>query len=83
MTVKDNSLYEQTIDVTSDYLGPAARRFIDRQVKSHLNKPPGTLADEDLESLIDWLRAAVSILTDDNSLVLEYTTRLKNLTKQD
>jgi hypothetical protein len=78
--VKDGKyLYDRVIEVTTDYLGPAAERFIDRQVQNHLQKQPTELKEEDLQKLIDWIRVAVSVLTDDSSLVREYTARLQAL----
>lgn len=72
-------LYDRIVEVTTDYLGPAAERFIDRQVQNHLQKQPAELNEEDLQKLIDWIRVAVSVLTDDSSLVREYTARLQEL----
>jgi hypothetical protein len=78
--VKDGkSLYDRILEVTTDYLGPAAERFIDRQVQNHLQKQPAELQEEDLQKLIDWIRVAVSVLTDDSGLVREYTARLQEL----
>lgn len=73
------SLYSCVIEVTEDYLGPAAERFIDRQIENHLHKDPTALCTKDLHLLIDWLRLAVSVITDDKQLVEEYTRRLQEL----
>ncbi len=67
--------------MTTDYLGPAARRFIDRQIENHLDKKPDDLTVKDLLSLVDWIRVAVSLLTEDTKLVKEFTGRLLSLTK--
>jgi hypothetical protein len=73
------NLYKQVVDVTSDYLGPAAERFIDRQIQNHLNKEPEALTPHDMPSLIDWLRISVAFLTDDRTVIDELTTRLNRL----
>lgn len=73
------SIYEQVVKVTNIYLGPAAERFIDRQVENHLHKPPSKLTKSDLNSLIDWIRVVVSLLTDDTDIVEEYIRELKKL----
>ncbi len=78
---KPSSLYESVIDVSTDYLGPTAKRFIDRQIENHINKHPTELQAKDLEQLIDWIRIAVSLLTEDVTVVQEYTDRLLSLTK--
>lgn len=75
----DPTLYEQVVQVTHLYLGPAADRFIARQVESHLHKTPNKLNETDLLGLIAWIRLAVSLLTDDNALVEEYARQLEQL----
>ena len=72
-------LYDQVVRVTHVYLGPAADRFIARQVRNHLNKEPSTLNTKDLLLLIDWIRLAVSMITDDVEIVEEYTLQLQKL----
>ncbi len=79
---KKLSLYDSVIQITSDYLGPAAERFIDRQIENHLNKSPRDLRQKDLEVLIDWARVAVALLTEDRAIVEEYSKRLANLGKK-
>lgn len=74
-----SSLYDQVVRVTHVYLGPAADRFIARQVENHLHKPPEDLSQADLESLIDWIKVVVSLLTEDNEIVDEYTAELQKL----
>lgn len=79
MAPRDQSLYKQVVKVTHVYLGPAADRFIARQVENHLHKSPEELSHSDLESLIDWIRVVVSLLTEDEDIVEEYTAELKKL----
>lgn len=73
------SLYNQVVRVTHVYLGPAADRFIARQVQNHLHKAPEELSEVDLGKLIDWIRVAVSFLTEDSELIEEYTGQLARL----
>jgi hypothetical protein len=77
-----NTLYDKVVRVTNVYLGPAADRFISRQVQNHLHKPPEDLSRTDLIKLIDWIRVAVSLLTDDSEIVEEYASQLERLTQQ-
>lgn len=72
-------LYDRVVNITRVYLGPAADRFIARQIQNHLHKDPQALSSEDLGVLIDWIRAAVSLLTEDNEIIEEYTTQLQEL----
>jgi hypothetical protein len=73
------SLYIQVVDITHTYLGPAADRFIARQVQNHLHKEPAELSHNDLAKLIDWVRVAISFITEDSALIDEYVTRLQQL----
>jgi hypothetical protein len=77
---KQITIYEQVVRVTNVYLGPAAERFIDRQVENHLHILPSKLTKADLSSLIDWIRVVVSLLTDDREIVEEYIQELQKLT---
>lgn len=78
--VKQNNLYESVVEIATDYLGPTARRFIDRQIESHSNKQPANLSAKDLEQLIDWIKVSLALLTEDTSLIKEFTSRLIALT---
>lgn len=73
-------LYTQVVRITHVYLGPAADRFIARQVQNHLHKEPDELSQADLLKLIDWVRVAVSLITEDSTIVEEYIERLRRLT---
>lgn len=72
-------LYDKVVRITNVYLGPAADRFIARQVQNHLHKPPQELSQGDLLQLIDWIRVAVSLLTDDSEIIEEYAQQLQRL----
>lgn len=77
---KKPDLYASIIDVTEDYLGPAAKRFIDRQIQNHLEKQPDDLVRGDMPMLVDWVRVSFAFLTDDRKMIDELTTRLRGLT---
>lgn len=80
---KEASLYERVVDITHEYLGPAADRFVTRQIRSHLHKNPEELKKRDLRSLIDWIGLAMSLLSDDEALVQRYVASLNKLTTRD
>ncbi|GAC1386924.1 MAG: hypothetical protein NVS1B7_6680 [Candidatus Saccharimonadales bacterium] len=75
-----DNLYQQVVQITTDYLGPTAPRFIDRQIHNHIGKAPGSLAIGDITTLIDWTKIALATLTDDSRLIEEYIGRLRALT---
>lgn len=75
------SIYDQVVKITHVYLGPAADRFIDRQIQNHLHKSPEQMSKADLLKLIDWIKVAVSLITEDSEIVEEYTNELRRIAK--
>lgn len=74
------SLFEEVVAITYEYLGPAADRFVARQIKNHLHKGPEQLQKADLKKLIDWINIAVHLLSDDDAIVDAYIADLRSLT---
>ena len=74
-----DQLYRQVISITEEYLGPAAERFLARQILAHLDKDPSELVAEDLPKLIEWSRVTLSLLTDDRKLIEDYVTKMTRL----
>lgn len=79
MATDEPTLYDEVVRITNIYLGPAADRFIARQVQSHLQKRPDRLTKDDLAKLTDWIQVAVALLTDDSEVVEEYIAHLHKL----
>jgi hypothetical protein len=77
----NNMLYDKVVRISKTYLGPAAERFIYRQVKNHLDKEPEDLLLGDMTVLIDWIRISVSFLTEDSNVIEEYVHQLNQLMK--
>jgi len=82
MPAPARSTYEQTVRITDSYLGLAAGRFVDRQVRNHLHKAPQTMTRQDLSQLIDWIQLAVSLLTSDSRVVEAYIAQLQQLASE-
>ncbi len=80
--LNNTQLYDKVVRITNVYLGPAADRFIARQVQNHLHKKPEELSHKDLLLLIDWIRVAVALLTDDSEIIEEYAAQLHKLATQ-
>jgi hypothetical protein len=70
------TIYEQVVEVTYEYLGPAAERFVSRQIETHLKKKPQSLSRRDLKQLTDWIKLAANLLSDDRRLVNAYLNDL-------
>lgn len=83
MASKSSSIYEQVVQVTHVYLGPAAERFIARQVENHLHKSPSELSQDDLLNLIAWIKVVVTLLTEDDEIIEEYISALQKLAVKD
>lgn len=79
MDAPPSTLYSKVVQITRLYLGPAAERFVDRQIQSHLNMPPVSLRTQDLKKLLDWMQIAMSLITEDSGLIEEYMTKLEYL----
>lgn len=77
--VRDATLYQQTVRVTEDYLGPAGERFIRRQISTHLNIEPESLDRKNMTKLIDWSRIAFAMLTNNAKDIESFTQDLKSL----
>lgn len=73
------NFYEQVVRVTYAYLGPAADRFVARQIVNHLDIKPEQLSKRDLPALIDWIRLAMGFLTQDKQMIEKYIARLQTL----
>lgn len=76
-----SSVYEQAVAIASDYLGPAAERFLCRQIEFHLKKRPEQLVKADIPKLAEWVKVSIAILTEDRQMVDKFTKRIMNLAK--
>lgn len=77
--VAPKSLYQQTVTVSTEYLGPSAERFIGRQIVNHLRKDPEKLTRRDMPELIKWVKITFSLLTNDQRLVEAFIADLESL----
>lgn len=75
--------YDKIIEITSDYLGPAANRFVNRQISSHLHKSPEELGRSDVHKLAIRIRSGLVVLTRDEQAVNEAYQRIMALGDSD
>jgi hypothetical protein len=75
------SLYDDVVTITYDYLGPAADRFVVRQIRNHLQKDPAELQRKDLRQLIDWIQLAMRLISSDSEAIDQYISDLEALVK--
>ena len=76
---QQTSLYTEVVHVTYGYLGPAADRFVGRQIRNHLQKDPEELQQKDLRQLIDWIQLAMRLISDDQAVIDRYIADLEAL----
>ncbi|MDB5163457.1 MAG: hypothetical protein JWS12_74 [Candidatus Saccharibacteria bacterium] len=76
---RSKNLFEKAVTISEDYLGPAAERFMARQISTHLGKPPDLLTKKDLSHLINWIKPTFALLTDNTELVDTFVDRLQSL----
>lgn len=69
MIASRTALFDQVVDITEEYLGPASNRFVERQVTFHLNKKPNQLTKKDLDKLAEWIKVSMALLTEDKKIV--------------
>jgi hypothetical protein len=81
-SVVKKTVYDQVVDVTYEFLGPAAERFVAREVEAHLHKKPQDLNFDDISKLHEWSKLAIALLADDTKLVEEYSKNLLSITKK-
>lgn len=79
MTGTSISLYEQAVDISEEYLGPAAERFMRRQISTHLGIKPEKLSNADLPQLIKWVSLAFAVLSNNADDLDDYTKNLLSL----
>jgi hypothetical protein len=72
-------LYDTIVSIVEDYLGPAAGRFVDRQIEYHLHKRPTQVAGSDLQQLTEWIRVSLAVLTNDHTIIDDCVGRLARL----
>lgn len=69
--------YDQIVDITKDYLGPAAKRFIDRQISFHFEKQAKDLTTDDVYKIAESVRISLGLLTQDKVMVTEAEKRIR------
>jgi hypothetical protein len=72
-------LYHQVVTIAEEYLGPAADRFITRQITFHFDKPPQELTAADIPKLVEWTKVTLGLITEDRQVVEEFTRKMAAL----
>lgn len=75
----NSDIYDELVKIAGDYLGPAAPRFVARQIEFHLDKKPWELTRQDMAPLEGWVRVSLTLLTEDKQMADEFATRVSNV----
>jgi hypothetical protein len=74
--------YRKIVRVTEEFLGPAAERFVNRQIEFRLGKTPETLTRGDLPKLKETLVVALGLLAKDQAITDEATHKYDAVIKE-
>lgn len=71
-----SELRDEVVKIINDYLGPASERFVDRNIRTHLEKEPEDLSSEDIFKMCSWMKISLSIISSDAQIAQEAVDRI-------
>lgn len=72
------ALYDDVVNLAKAYLGPAAQKFVDRQIKGHLDTDKSQLDKSHLDELAKWCYTSGKLLMDEGK-AREFSEKVKAL----
>ena len=72
------TLYDDVLTIAQFYLGPAAKRFMTRQITGHLNTTTENLAPQHLDELAKWCYVSSKLVIDETK-AQEFSQKVKAL----
>ena len=72
------SLYDDVVELAKPYLGPAAERFVSRQITGHLSIEESQLTRQHLEELAKWCYVSGKLIIPDDR-ARELSGKVKSL----
>jgi len=72
------TLYEEVVDLARNYMGPAAKKFVDRQIRVHLEIDGTELTFSDLDELAEWCYTSSKLLMNDYK-AREFSNSIKSI----
>lgn len=76
------SIYDQLVAATTELLGPASERFIDRQISNHLKIEPRAITAHEVADLAHWIRLSISVLSNDHDTLRTYELAIQKISKK-
>jgi hypothetical protein len=80
-TAQNVNVYQQAVETSKIYLGPAGERFIRRQIVTHLKIEPEELSGKHIDELVSWVKITFALLTDNSKYVHEFASNLLQLSE--
>ncbi len=74
-----DNYYEKIVNIVQDYLGPAASRFVDKQLDFHLNRKDKNIRQSEVIRVGEWMRVGLALITQDKKIVEECFSRIEKL----
>lgn len=71
-------LYDDVVNLAKTYMGPAAQKFVDRQIKGHLAVDKSQLERDHLDELARWCYTSGKLLMDEGK-AQEFSQKVKAL----
>ena len=75
------NIYQRVVLTSAEYLGPAAERFIRRQITTHLGKRPEDITAKDISELTNWVKLTFAMLTENHALVEAFAEDLSMIAR--
>lgn len=72
------ALYDDVVELTKTYMGPAAKKFVDRQISGHLDVDAANLTGNHVDELAKWCYTSGKLLMDDGK-AKEFSEKVKAL----
>ncbi len=72
------ALYDNVVAVAATYMGPAAERFVSRQISAHLSVSPTDLAAQHMDELAKWIMESGKLVMDEAKAV-ELSQKVKTM----
>ena len=72
------ALFETVVSTATPYLGPAAEKFIKRQISGHLSVDESQLGPQHLEELSNWCYTSGKLIMPDDQ-AKEFAAKVKAL----
>jgi hypothetical protein len=74
-------VYERVVEVATPYFGLGAQRFVDRQLRAHLDIKPEELDYQHLDELAKWCLLGGKLFLQDEKAATEIADKIRQLKK--